>query len=71
MDPGQVRLIIVMTFFGFVALAVALLLPVYRFMKREERRGEAWNDELRQSGRLPGKPSGNGSDPSVEGDERA
>ncbi len=52
LDPTVVRLVVVVTFFGFIALAVALLLPVYLFMRREETRGEQWNDELRKQGRL-------------------
>ncbi len=72
MDLDQVHVVIVATFFGFVALAVALLLPVYLFMRREERRGEAWNSELRRQGKLPGQPSGDGGDAALfEGDERA
>lgn len=67
MDPQQANIVIVVTFFAFIALAVALLLPVYRFLKREEARGEAWNDELSRQGRLPRQPSGDGA--SVERDE--
>lgn len=68
MDPLQARIVIVVTFFGFIGLAVALLLPVYRFLKREEKRGEEWNEELTRQGRMPGRPSGDGA--SVERDER-
>lgn len=39
--------IILATFFGFLALAALLLIPVWRFIQRETARGEAWNKELR------------------------
>lgn len=68
MDTQQAHIVIVVTFFAFIALAVALLLPVYRFLKREERKGDAWNEELGRQGRLPRQRSGDGA--SVEGDER-
>ena len=29
-------------FFGFVALAFVLLFPIYRFIRKEEKRSEAW-----------------------------
>jgi len=32
--------VIVISFVAFTALAVALLLPVYRLLKREERKNE-------------------------------
>jgi hypothetical protein len=33
---------IAVAFFGFVALAFILLFPIYRFLRKEERRSEAW-----------------------------
>ncbi|HLT48446.1 MAG TPA: hypothetical protein VK002_14525 [Rubricoccaceae bacterium] len=33
---------IAVAFFGFMALAFILLFPIYRFMRREEERAEAW-----------------------------
>jgi hypothetical protein len=33
---------IAVAFFGFVALAFILLYPIYRFLRREEQRSEAW-----------------------------
>jgi hypothetical protein len=33
---------IAVAFFGFVALAFVLLFPIYRFLRREERRSETW-----------------------------
>lgn len=33
------------SFFGFFFLAYILLMPVYRFIKREEKRSEAWTTE--------------------------
>lgn len=35
---------IAVAFVGFFTLAFVLLYPVYRFMKREEKRSEAWTD---------------------------
>jgi hypothetical protein len=37
--------VIVLTFFGFLALAAILLVPVYLFLKREEQVAEHWTDE--------------------------
>lgn len=39
--------IILATFFGFLALAALLLIPVWRFIQRETARGEAWNSHLK------------------------
>jgi hypothetical protein len=39
------ELIIVLAFFGFCALAAILLIPVYRFLKREERISSSWTAE--------------------------
>lgn len=38
-------LIILATFFGFMLLAAILLVPVYRFLKREESLSEGWTRE--------------------------
>ena len=46
-------LAILATLFGFAALAVMLLLPVGRLLKREQAKGEAWNEELRSGGQGP------------------
>lgn len=35
---------IAVAFVGFFVLAFVLLYPVYRFMKREEKRSAAWTD---------------------------
>jgi len=54
-------IVILLTFFGFVALAAALLVPVYLFLKREERVSNNWTPEQlarRQQGR---RPPANGS----------
>ncbi|WP_456425204.1 hypothetical protein [Rhodocaloribacter sp.] len=37
--------VIVLTFVGFVALAAILLVPVYLFLKREERASQSWTRE--------------------------
>lgn len=43
--------IILATFFGFLALAALLLIPVWRFIQRETAKGEAWNQKLRAQDR--------------------
>lgn len=35
-------IIIITTLFGFLALAAMLLVPVYRFLRREERTSREW-----------------------------
>jgi len=37
--------IIIATFFGFFALAAIVLIPVYRFLNKEERLSRAWTVE--------------------------
>ena len=37
--------VIVVTLIGFFALAAMLLVPVYRFLKREEKASERWTSE--------------------------
>ena len=37
--------VIIVTLVGFFALAAALLVPVYRFLKKEEKVAEEWLDE--------------------------
>jgi len=39
------NLIIVLTFIGFMILAAILLVPVYRFLKREEQVSSHWTAE--------------------------
>lgn len=62
-------LIILLALFGFLALAVILLLPVYRFLKKEEQRGEQWTRHIRamrsqQPSATPnGDPPSNGASP--------
>ncbi len=38
-------LVIVGTIVGFFVLAAALLVPVYRFLKKEEQTAELWTEE--------------------------
>ncbi|MDX1438896.1 MAG: hypothetical protein R3284_03235 [Rubricoccaceae bacterium] len=45
MNESSFYIAIAASFFGFFALAYILLFPVYRFIKREEKRSEAWTDE--------------------------
>lgn len=37
--------VIAVTLIGFIALAAALLVPVYLFLKKEERAAEEWTEE--------------------------
>ena len=37
--------VIVVAFFAFVALAAALLVPIYLFLKREEKVAEGWTEQ--------------------------
>lgn len=55
-------LIIILTLVGFGALAYLLLMPVYRFLKREERASEQWtHEQLRQRQQRQEAPSSNGT----------
>ena len=51
-DPAFYAPVIFATIIGFAALAAVLLVPVSRFITREIRRGERWNEELRAGGHL-------------------
>ena len=51
-DPAAYLPIIVGTILGFALLAALLLVPVSRFITRERRKGEQWNEELRARGML-------------------
>ena len=44
MPESDFYIAIAVAFVGFFVLAFVLLFPVYRFMKREEERSEAWTD---------------------------
>lgn len=60
---GEYTGIILLAFFGFLALATVLLLPVYLFLKREERDSENWTPEaLARDWPPPASPS-NGTPP--------
>lgn len=43
--PDSIYLIIAAAFFGFLALAALLLVPVYRFLTREEHASRDWTDD--------------------------
>ncbi len=56
--PDSIYLIIAITFFGFIALAALLLVPVYRFLTREERASRDWTDDaIAQRHRRDAPPS--------------
>ena len=42
-------LVIILALVGFVGLAALLLVPVYRFLKREERTAERWTEQVLRS----------------------
>ena len=65
---GQIYLVIVGTFFGFIALAFVLLYPVYRFMRRQERLADDWTPEAvaRRQRRRPAPPPDDGAAPGRE-----
>ncbi len=55
-------LIIILTLVGFAVLAYLLLMPVYRFLQREEQASERWtHEELRRRQRAQEAPSGDGA----------
>ena len=49
MDNYNYDLIILGTLIGFFTLAAILLVPVYRFLKREEKVSEQWTEEALRS----------------------
>ena len=57
-------LVILATFFGFLALAALLLVPVYRFLKREEQASAQWTRE--QLARQAPQANGHGTHPAAE-----
>ncbi len=44
---------IFLTIIGFAALAAGSLIPVHRFLNREQKKAEAWNEEIRRSRAAP------------------
>ncbi len=56
----EYTLVILLAFFGFVALAAILLVPVYLFLKREEEVGRNWTREelARRAQEQPPLPNG-------------
>ena len=53
---------IILTLVGFTALAAILLVPVYRFLKKEEKIADAWTEEAIRARQQ--EPSSNGSEKS-------
>jgi hypothetical protein len=58
---AEYALPIVLTFVGFVTLAAILLVPVYRFINREERRSSEWTEEALARRRMREGPPGDGA----------
>lgn len=59
--------IILLTLVGFLALAAILLVPVYRFLRREEKASDKWTAEELARRRREDPPGPNG----VDGIERS
>lgn len=68
---------IAVAFFGFMALAFILLFPIYRFMRKEERRSEGWTQSalaerrrraIEQSKHAAASGDGAGGEPSDGGE---
>ena len=53
-------LVIILTLVGFLALAAILLVPVYRFLRREEKESRQWSREKSPPDKP--EPSPNGED---------
>lgn len=51
MDESYTSVILI-TFFGFCALAAVLLVPVYLFLRREEEVSEGWTEEALEAAAL-------------------
>lgn len=62
--------VIILAFVGFCLLAAILLIPVYRFMKREEAEGEAFTEAVRRSQSNPDEEPRSGSSPEGEDPSR-
>jgi hypothetical protein len=58
---AEYALPIVLTFVGFVTLAAILLVPVYRFLNREERKSRDWTEEALAARRMREGPPGDGA----------
>ena len=57
--------VIILTAVGFFGLAALLLVPIWRFLNSEQKRGEEWTNHLRetQSGVMEDTPHDAPSDP--------
>jgi membrane protein implicated in regulation of membrane protease activity len=64
---GDYTITILVTFFAFVGLAALLLMPVYRFLKREEATSEYWTKDRMEALR---DAEQNPVDPDQADDER-
>jgi hypothetical protein len=58
---SEYTLVIIITLVGFIGLAALLLVPVYRFLKREERLGNSWTKDASAEKRGTQKASRNGT----------
>ncbi|GAB5520296.1 MAG: hypothetical protein RhofKO_25470 [Rhodothermales bacterium] len=56
----QYTVVIIVSFVGFCALAAILLVPIYRFLKREEQASQSWTAEdlAQQAERREAKKNG-------------
>jgi hypothetical protein len=58
---SEYYLAIAVAFFGFVALAAVLLVPIYRFLRREEEHSREWTPERLAERRRAQAPPGDGA----------
>jgi len=58
---AEYALPIALAFFGFIALAAILLVPIARFLKREEERAEEWTERRLAERRRAEAPPGDGA----------
>jgi hypothetical protein len=58
---AEYALPIALAFFGFVALAAILLVPIHRFIKREEEHSKEWTEERIAERRRRAGPPGDGA----------
>ena len=58
----EYTVVVLLTLFGFLALAFVLLAPVYLFLKREEKLGDEWTEAARTHRLRAPRKAHNGAD---------
>lgn len=67
----EYTVVVLLTLFGFLALAFVLLAPVYFFLKREEKLGDEWTEAARTHRLREPRKASNGAgvpDPAASGE---